>query len=150
MAQLFPVRSVNEQAEARNTSNLEIAFGRSWRFDFDRGEFAITPTGRIAISEDKEAWVEWCEKTVRTRRYMHPIYSRSYGQELEELIGARFTRPAMESEIRRMVTEALLTDLRTADVGLFSFEWLTDRCFFSCEIRSVRDDTVSFRGEVMV
>lgn len=115
-------------------------FGRSWRFDFDAGEFVVTPTRKVAVADEKEAWVQWCEKAIRTPRYRHVIYSRDYGSELEELIGSSFGHAVQESEIQRIVTETLLADARTEAVDQFTFSWKDEACTFTCRIRNVRDE----------
>lgn len=85
----------------------------------------MTPTRKIARADDTAAWVVWCEKAIRTPRYRHLIYSRSYGQEFEELIGKGYSRAVQESEIERIATETLMVDPRTLSVGDFSFRGRT-------------------------
>ncbi|WP_413773735.1 DUF2634 domain-containing protein [Paenibacillus woosongensis] len=125
-------------------------FGRSWLFDFEAGEFRMTPTRKIASADETAAWMMWCEKAVRTARYHHLIYSRDYGQEYEGLIGRGMSRGALESEIQRMTTEALMIDPRTARVDQFSFRWSGDACLFSCRVMNVRDETAVLEGSVTV
>lgn len=122
-------------------------FGRSWKFDFDAGEFVMSPTRKMAVADEKEAWVLWCEKAIRTPRYRHLIYSRDYGSELEELIGSG-NRAIQESEIRRMVSETLLADARTQNVDQFVFEWEEESCRFTCRITNIRDEEAVLEGSV--
>ncbi|GIO35856.1 hypothetical protein J41TS12_07170 [Paenibacillus antibioticophila] len=147
---LFPASmndSWNEGIEAENESS-EISFGRSWRFDFDQGEFVLTPTRKIASCTGTDAWVMWCRKAIRTPRYRHLIYSRSYGQELDELIGKGYSRAVLESEIQRMVSEALLVDPRTADVDGFYFSWQEAGCSFTCQVTNIYDEVLRLEGSV--
>ncbi|MBU5672273.1 DUF2634 domain-containing protein [Paenibacillus brevis] len=139
--------SRNEGIEAENGSS-EILFGRSWRFDFEQGEFILTPTRKIASSSGTDAWVVWCQKAIRTPRYRHLIYSRIYGQELDELIGKGYSRAVLESEIQRMVSEALLLDPRTADVDGFYFSWQGAECSFNCQVTNVHDEVLRLEGSV--
>ncbi|RUT36335.1 DUF2634 domain-containing protein [Paenibacillus zeisoli] len=152
MPNLFPVNAdfteseIMQEAEAGTTTR----FGRSWKFDFNAGEFMITPTGKIVQADEKEAWIQWCMKTILTARYKYIIYSRDYGHELEGLIGSGVQRAVYESEIQRMVQEALLTDSRTERVDGFEFNWLGDNCSFSCRVSSIRDEQVTLQGNVVI
>lgn len=127
----------------------EIAFGKSVTFDFKAGEFVLSPTGKFVEVEGEDAWIEWCQKAILTQRYRWLIYSRSYGQEFEDLIGSGLTQAAIKSEIERMVTEALLVDSRTASVENFAFSWVGDELTFSCDITSVRGRTATLTGSVV-
>nr|WP_255570537.1 DUF2634 domain-containing protein [Cohnella sp. CFH 77786] len=135
-----------DQAAAAGSS---VTFGRSWRFDYEAGEFVLTPTGKIAVAEDTEAWLEWCRKALQTERYRYLIYSRDHGQEFDGLIGSGLSRSALESEIRRITTETLMNDPRTAGVEGFVFRWEADQCYFSCTITNVRDEAGVITGSVV-
>ena len=128
--------------------STEVEFGHSFRFDFTVGEFIYSPTGKVVIANEYNAWLEWCQKAMLTSRYRHPIYSGEYGQEFDELIRRSLSRAANESEIVRDITECLLIDPRTASVSNFLFRWEGDTVIFSCEIKNVRDETGTLEGEV--
>lgn len=146
MPNLFPTREAAAAPEISGAVSGPVKFGKSWRFDFDKGEFVLTPTGRVAESRGADAWLEWCRKALLTARYRFPVYSRNYGQELEDLISRHLTRAGNESEIKRIATDCLMVDPRTAGVENFVFHWEGDRCLFSCEVRNVRGDTGTVRG----
>jgi len=145
---LFP-EEVVQAADVSVEIDADVSFGRSWRFDYDAGEFMLTPTGKVAHADARDAWVEWCQKAMHTERYHYLAYTRSHGHEFDDLIGSKLSRPALESEIQRMVIEALLVNPRTASVGSFQFTWESDRCIFQCEVTSVRDETGSISGSVV-
>ncbi|WP_339322305.1 DUF2634 domain-containing protein [Paenibacillus sp. FSL W8-0194] len=150
MANLFPATEDMVWEDATEPETYEgsgAVFGRSWKFDFDAGEFVMSPTRKMAVADEKEAWVLWCEKAIRTPRYRHLIYSRDYGSELEELIGSG-NRAIQESEIRRMVSETLLADARTQNVDQFVFEWEGESCRFTCRITNIRDEEAVLEGSV--
>lgn len=146
MANLFPIEPVVEEQAIEAETGF---FGRSWAFDFEAGEFALTPTGKVAETRDTDAWVQWCRKALQTERYRHVVYSRDYGQEFADLIGLGLTRSAMESEIARIATETLSVDPRTAAVGPFVFEWEGDVCRFECRIANRRDEETTIQGSVV-
>nr|WP_315990773.1 DUF2634 domain-containing protein [Desulforamulus aquiferis] len=94
----------------------------------------------MAVVDDLESYIQWCRKALLTPRYRHLIYSRNYGSEFEELIGRGLTRAAIESEIKRITTETLMVDPRTASVHSFFFEHREDAVYFSCSVSTVRGD----------
>lgn len=149
VANLFPEET--EWADVtEEPAESTVSFGRSWRFDFDAGEFVMTPTQKIAKADDTAAWVQWCQKALRTPRYRHLIYSQNHGQEFDDLIGKGYERSIIESEIQRMVTEALMVDPRTAEVGQFQFSWQSDACYYSCRIMNIREETENIEGNVVI
>ncbi|WP_435924664.1 DUF2634 domain-containing protein [Paenibacillus sp. DYY-L-2] len=150
MANLFPEAMERswETDPAAEAQASDVRFGRSWRFDFDAGEFVMTPTRKIAGAEGTEAWVMWCQKAIRTPRYRHLVYSRDYGQEFEELIGKGDSRAVQESEIQRIARETLMVDPRTAGVEGFVFEWQGEQCSFSCRVTNIRDEEMTLEGSV--
>lgn len=158
MANLFPLvgasagRGLGAGTEAlmAGGKRMTIPFGRSPKFDHSVGEFVTTPTGKIAESEGTEAWLEWCQKALRSRRYTHLVYSRAYGQEYDDLIARHLSRQANEMEILRMTTETLKVDPRTADVRHFTFAWGKDQCSFQCEIVNVRGEQKNLKGSVVI
>lgn len=150
MANLFPEDIEDDwtEDEAGNSASEEVTFGRSWRFDFEAGDFVMTPTRKVAAADETAAWVMWCEKAIRTPRYRHLIYSREHGEEFDDLIGKGYGRAIQESEIKRMVTETLMVDPRTSSVGDFTYEWRDDACYFTCRISNVRDEEAVLEGSV--
>ncbi|GIP20424.1 DUF2634 domain-containing protein [Paenibacillus sp. J22TS3] len=151
MPNLFPLESEFTENEAvEGAADDNVMFGRSWRFDYEAGEFIMTPTGKLAVADEQEAWIQWCMKVIRTPRYRYLVYSRDYGHELEDLIGSGVSRAVYESEIQRMIAEALMTDSRTERVDGFIFAWSGEACSFTCKVSSVRDEQVTLQGSVVV
>ncbi|AYO30798.1 DUF2634 domain-containing protein [Biomaibacter acetigenes] len=149
MPNLFPTEEVQAQPETVETAS-EVSFGKSWRFDFDKGEFVLTPAGKVAETSDVDAWLEWCRKALMTARYQHLIYSRNYGQEFDDLISRHLNREGNESEIKRIVTETLMVDPRTVAVENFTFQWEGDTVYFTCEVSNVRGETETLHGSVVI
>lgn len=86
---------------------------RTWKLDFETGHITGWVDGLEAVKQ--AVFV-----ALRTVRYEHLIYSDDYGSELEMLIG---TNPVfLETELKRMITEALLPDDRIRGIGHLSVE----------------------------
>lgn len=152
MDSLFPVgRAVTDLPNAEDffeAKQNEVFFGQSWLYDFDSGEFVISSTGKAAVCSETQAWMQWCQKAIKTPRYHHIIYSRNYGHELDVLVGSSYAKSLIESEVSRMVKDALMVDLRTADVDQFVFVWNGDKCTFTCRIINVYQDHQILQSEV--
>lgn len=124
MPQLFPVFEAPQIVEQQQTQTGP-KYGRSWVWDFATGDFVLDGRGRPVEADGHTAWVQWCVKAVLTQRFAHVIYSSDYGAEIEDAL-KQPTRSAIESEIKRTITEALLVDPRTETVRDFAFSWSGD------------------------
>lgn len=96
-------------------------FGRSWRFDFINGGFFMDG-GAPKETYELDSLIVWVEKTLRTDRYAHPIYSDSYGIEGPfDVIGQQADDEVL-SAYQDAITEALLIHDRITAVEDFSFQ----------------------------
>ena len=92
---LFPFMS--EQVESKNTDTY-----KEYEFDFNTGQL----TGKIL--EGEAALKMWIYKALLIKRYIYPIYTWDYGQDLDELIGQGYEVDYIKSEVERKVTECLM------------------------------------------
>jgi len=85
----------------------------TYRMDFSRKSIR-------GHHDDQKAMEQAIYKIIFTERYRYVIYSWNYGIELTDLLGepTSFVLP----EIKRRVSEALLTDSRIIGVDGFSFD----------------------------
>jgi len=82
-----------------------------------------------------EALQQAIYKVLNTERYEYPIYSFSYGINIERLIGKD---PAYaKSELQREITECLLRDERITDVSDFEFSVEGDEMLCSFKVTSI-------------
>ncbi len=124
MPNLYPAFDMPELVEQQQTEPAP-KYGKSWLFDFKKGDFVLDGAGRVVEADGHTAWVQWCIKTILTQRFAYVIYSSDYGTELEEA-QKQPDRKAVEIELERAITEALLVDPRTEMVKDFVFEWEGD------------------------
>lgn len=110
-----------EPTELPQTSTVAETYGKELAFDFQKGDF-IMENGSPKIVEGIQALKTWIEKTIRTARYRFPIYTFQYGCELEDIIGYDLPRAVLESEVQRVIREALVYDNRIEDVRDFIIE----------------------------
>lgn len=125
MPNLYPVFDMPEIIEQQQTEP-EPKYGKSWLFDFGKGDFVIDGSGHVVEADGHTAWVQWCVKTVMTERFAYLTYGWDYGVEIENAL-KQTNRAAVEAEIERTITEALLVDPRTQVVKDFQFTWEGDQ-----------------------
>lgn len=90
---------------------------KTWKIDFDRGRVVGLTDGLEAIKQTVFCILE-------TDRFRHLIYSFNYGNELNRLFG--MDRLFVESEINRLIREALLQDDRITNVDQVEMQAIGD------------------------
>ncbi len=120
--------------------------GKSFLFDFDRGEFVLRD-GRFVEIEGVEVIKQWVHSTLRTEKYKYLIY-QEHGIELESLVEQQLPYKTFTAEVERAVREALETHEQIKSVTDFSFERLKSslRAGFTVNLTN----GLSFGGETIV
>lgn len=121
MPNLYPTFDMPELVEQQQPEPAP-KYGKSWLFDFEKGDFVMDGTGRIVEADGHTAWSQWCVHAVLTERFAYVIYSTDFGTEIEQAL-KQPSRKAVEAELERVITEALLVDPRTERVTDFAFVW---------------------------
>jgi len=123
MSDLYPRFDMPDIVGA--TENTVVAFPKSWLWDWDICDFVQTGSGDVVEVDGLTAWAQWCVKAILTQRLAFVVYDWNYGADIESCL-RQPTRAVTEAELEREITEALLTDPRTAEVKNFRFEWSGD------------------------
>ncbi|MDF2636522.1 MAG: phage protein [Pelosinus sp.] len=103
---------------------------KTYALDFDTGEIKGMVDGRKAIEQ-------FIRKAIVTIRFIHPIYTDAYGCEVRNMIGKGFSDSFLKSEIKRMVTEALIYDSRVNSVYDFNIRINGDDVFIGFWVDTV-------------
>lgn len=128
----FPTPPTVTQAQEAVTK-----YGQAWAFDFGEGDFVLDGGGRVPVLDGHNAWVQWCTKTILTQRFAHIIYGHGYGCEVEQDMSQATSRKAVESNVTRAITEALLADARTRAVRDVTFTWSGADLYVTCTVEPV-------------
>lgn len=114
---LFPklTVSLSERPET------ELPVFKEWAYDMEANRFLMR-NGQYYLVEKNEALKIWVYKVAKTARYRYPSYSRKYGNEYEQLIGASTDRAILENEIERLTKEMLLVNPYIESVEDFTFQ----------------------------
>ncbi|MCK1985161.1 MULTISPECIES: DUF2634 domain-containing protein [Peribacillus] len=97
---------------------------KTWAIDFANG----TIGGYI---DEELALRQFVIKALLTERSKYAIYSDDYGNELQELVGEDFSPALLDSEIPRMVYEALAYDERIEDIADIEYTRSGDKLYVS-------------------
>ena len=105
-------------------TKLEIQTSRTYALDIDIGQIKGIVDGRQAIEQ-------FIRKAIFTPRFVHKIYTDAYGCEVPSMIGKGFSNEFLRSEVKRMITEALIYDSRISKVYNFDIKPNGDEIFVS-------------------
>jgi hypothetical protein len=109
--------------------------------------YKLSPDKIQGLTYDLGALEQAIYKVLNTEKYKHPIYSFSYGMELESLIGK--DRTYVQIELKRRIKEGLLNDERIQNIDNFSFTVTGDELLCTFDVRSIYGD-LTIRKEVNV
>lgn len=101
---------------------------RTYALDLDTGEIGGIINGESAIRQ-------FIRKAVLTSRFRFSIYDDDYGCELDDLIGRDVSFEFLQTEIPRVVTEALIFDDRIKDVTNFDIQRESDKLYISFHVQ---------------
>lgn len=107
----------------------------TYKIDFKAGRV-------VGFVDGREAMKQAILKIIQTERFGCLIYSWNYGIELNTVVGKSY--PVFTSEIRRVITEALLADARIKEIKDFTVAQIAKRS------ASVAFTAVTVFGEVDV
>jgi phage baseplate assembly protein W len=119
-----------------NSDTIDIAPSKTWSIDFDNGTIG-------GFIDNGDALYQYIIKALMTERSKYVIYSDDYGNELQDLIGGDVTLALMDSEIPRMVYEALAYDDRIEDVTDINYTRDGDALYISFTVVAVNGETIT-------
>lgn len=115
--------------------------GRGWAMDPVTGQLVLRGSSPAEVSGVAQLMV-WMEKTLRTARLAHPIYSDDYGTENPfGEVGFQFT-PGLAGILIKRVTDALLVHDRITAVKDFTFDGAPDEEVLIVKFTVVLDEAV--------
>jgi phage baseplate assembly protein W len=109
---------------------------KTYYLDFENGRIGSKIDGEAALKQ-------FVIKAIMTSRSRYAIYSDDYGCELEDLIGEDVTLDLINSEIPRMIREALVYDDRISDVTDITVEKDGDKVYVSFTVVTTDGDELN-------
>lgn len=106
-----------------------------------------TPTRTYCLNFDNNVIENYCDgvdairqailKALLTRRFTFLIYGSDYGSEIQSLVGKNVSTQFIESDIERLLTEALTSDSRVLSVEDIDFSFSGDEVNISFSVKTV-------------
>ena len=94
---------------------------KEYEFEFNNNRL----TGKLL--EGKAAIKMWIHKALLTKRYIYPIYSWDYGQDLEELIGQGYEHDFIKSEVERRIQDCLMVNEKITKCHSFEVDLINEQ-----------------------
>lgn len=107
---------------------------RTYKLDFENKRI-------IGKVDELEAMKQFIKKALLTPRFKCLIYDGQYGSELDELIKSDVSMELAETEIPRLVEDALLYDPRILKVYDFSFELTKEKLYVKFQVDTIYGST---------
>lgn len=136
---LVPDFSEEELAEllAETEAEEDVQPSKTYKLDFT--------TGRIGgFIDEKEALQQAVHKAIITARERFLIYTDEYGCELEDLIGSSVTKAFIETDIPRVIEEALVYDDRIDSINDLTITAVGDTVTISFSITDSNGEEITF------
>ena len=114
-------------------------FHPSVAWDMEEGDFRLDGNGNMIRCSGEDAFKTWCVKSILTQRESCRAYDSDIGAELDEALDWD-DHGTVESELRRTITETIMTNPRTETVSGFSFSWDGDAVRITCVVTPISGD----------
>jgi phage baseplate assembly protein W len=122
---LAPEDQVPESVES------DVPPSKTYSINFETGDISRKKIDGL------EAIKQFALKAIQTPRFKHWIYSNEFGCEVMDLIGRGFTKAFMESEMERMIEDALIYDERIEQIENFDGAIREDKLEVSFIVKTV-------------
>ena len=156
MAQLLP-DDINDPAIEEPVGQEPVSYGTSWEFHLNpqckECDDPLQESPHLAVKGNKVMRVEgpdtieqWIAMTLATDRFRYEIFDNQYGTEFDDLIERSVPEDEAETEVIRVLREAILLDPRIAvvtSVSVTEGREIGNPAAFVVEIR-----VVTFTGEL--
>lgn len=135
---LFPM--IQPETVESSTDITEYPMFREVQWDYEKNK-PVYKNGEPVIIDGAEAVRVWAWNALHTPRFRYEIYSWTYGNETESLIGKQFSNELKQSEGARYVRECLMANPYITDVKDISVS-------FEQDTLSISATMVTIYGEV--
>jgi len=126
---LDPLVPVDDRIVEVSAGNMSQP-SKTYYLDFESGRIRRPIDGRRAIQQ-------FIRMSLKTERFRYLIYDENFGSELHALIAEDLPQELLETEIPRVIREALLIDDRIQDVKNFEITRDKDIYYVTFEVETV-------------
>lgn len=142
---MFPQQNICTDNIVENEKAANYRIGKSFLFDFKTGDF-ILQDGKLVKAGEIQGIKIWIEKILKTQKFKFKIYEkqdkkREYGVTIKDLlIGNKYPRAFVESELKREITEALLMHPKIESIENFKFQRKSTTVILSFKVNLISDE----------
>ena len=103
---IFPEYVSNLTTTAQGTIVTSTTIPKEYAWDFENNDFLLKD-GKFIVVTGKEALKVWIWKALHSMKMTYSIYSDTYGQDFNSIIGQGYSGGLIQSEAKRLVEECL-------------------------------------------
>ncbi|MFV0517821.1 MAG: DUF2634 domain-containing protein [Aminipila sp.] len=133
---MFP--EINEEFAVKESK--ETKQGKSFNYDFDKGDFVVLD-GKVEVISDLNSIRVWIRKILETEKSRFKIYQdeegANYGTSLKSCINQGFPLEFTKIEVEREIREALAKNSAIKLVHSFEFNKINRRLICSFIVETV-------------
>ncbi|MDU7245378.1 MAG: DUF2634 domain-containing protein [Clostridia bacterium] len=118
----------------------DLPYLREWAYDFETNQFKLDDHGQMYFVTGNEALKIWIYWAIMTERYKYLAYTHAYGCEILDLVGYPLSSEAKASEVRRMITEAVMVCPYVKRINRIDLEMENDALFINVNLTSIYDE----------
>lgn len=100
----------------------DLPLFKEYAWDFEQDCFIYDDNGEHVLLVGNAALKVWCYKVLRTERFMYLAYTKKFGIELYPFMAKIMSVLQRKSELRRMITEALMVNEYISSVDSITFD----------------------------
>lgn len=105
---ILPVGMTQNQSVV-SVKEVAVTPKKTFIFDFEKKDFVVDTMNNIITTTDNETIIRGVvEKLLNDTRYRHAIYDRTWGNEIPDLLAQDEPYEVFETEIKRLLREALV------------------------------------------
>lgn len=105
---ILPV-GMTENQSVVSVKEVAVTPKKTFIFDFEKKDFVVDTMNNIITTTDNETIIRGVvEKLLNDTRYRHAIYDRTWGNEIPDLLAQDEPYEVFETEIKRLLREALV------------------------------------------
>jgi hypothetical protein len=113
-----------------------IPIGRTWLFDFGKGDFdmnGVTPRRSDGLSEELVIQ-QWIRRCLTTERYAYMGYPDWFGVEMDQVVSGELSGQVAHEHIIETVRDALLQHDRISEVDDFEVSEISGTLWIRCTV----------------
>ncbi|MEY8355265.1 DUF2634 domain-containing protein [Lachnospiraceae bacterium 54-53] len=135
MSSIFPF--INTTPVTDQTLVQKLPVFHEYAYDPEHNRLALGEDGLPYMVEENEALRIWIYKALSTERFHYVAYDTDYGSETDTLIGKNYNTDITNSELKRMIVEALMCNPYIEELSNWEFEAERNRIRVSFDVTTI-------------